>query len=138
MGLFLVTRFMHWGDFNHISDTNNLINFLAIIKYPPSIAFLLITLGILFILMTLIDKIITKKLLIVLLKPLLVFGKVPLFFYFAHYYLYIVISKFTNHHISLTAMYLLWLMGLIILYPICIQYQQFKSKKASNSFWRFL
>jgi uncharacterized membrane protein len=138
VGLFLVTRFMHWGDFNHISDTNNLINFLAIIKYPPSIAFLLITLGILFILMTLIDKIITKKLLIVLLKPLLVFGKVPLFFYFAHYYLYIVISKFTNHHISLTAMYLLWLMGLIILYPICIQYQQFKSKKASNSFWRFL
>lgn len=138
VGSFMLIRLIHWGDFNHLPDTNSLINFLAIIKYPPSIAFFLITLGILFILMTLIDKLISKNLLSGLTKPLLVFGKVPLFFYFTHYYLYIIISKSTNHHISLITMYLLWLVGLIILYPICIQYQQFKSKKASNSFWRFL
>lgn len=136
VGLFLITRFMHWGDFNHIPDTSSLIHFLAIIKYPPSIAFLLITIGILFILMTLINK--SINLLNKTTKPLLVFGKVPLFFYFTHYYLYIIISKCTNHHIPLSVMYLLWLIGLIILYPICIQYLQFKSKKPVNSFWRFL
>jgi uncharacterized membrane protein len=136
--LFIVLRIMNWGDFNHIANTNDLINFLAIIKYPPSIAFILVTFGILFLLMALINKITSNSTLYKLMQPLLVFGKVPLFFYFAHYYLYIVISKFTNHHISLTNMYLLWLVGLIILFPICKSYDQFKKLKNQNSFWKFL
>jgi uncharacterized membrane protein len=136
--LFIVLRIMNWGDFNHIANTNDLINFLAIIKYPPSIAFILVTFGILFLLMALINKITSNSTLYKLMQPLLVFGKVPLFFYFAHYYLYIVISKFTNHHISLTKMYLLWLVGLIILFPICKSYDQFKKLKNPNSFWKLL
>lgn len=136
--LFIVLRIMNWGDFNHIANTNDLINFLAIIKYPPSIAFILVTFGILFLLMALINKITSNSTLYKLMQPLLVFGKVPLFFYFAHYYLYIVISKFTNHHISLTNMYLLWLVGLIILFPICKSYDQFKKMKNPNSFWKLL
>ena len=138
LGLFFVLRIMNGGDFNHIPDIKSLINFLAIIKYPPSIAFILVTFGILFLLMALINKITSNRTLYKLMQPLLVFGKVPLFFYFAHYYLYIVISKFTNHHISLTNMYLLWLVGLIILFPICKSYDQFKKKKHPNSFWKFL
>jgi len=136
--LFIVLRIMNWGDFNHIANTNGLINFLAIIKYPPSIAFILVTFAILFLLMALINKITSNRTLYKLMQPLLVFGKVPLFFYFAHYYLYIVISKFTNHHISLTNMYLLWLVGLIILFPICKSYDQFKKMKLPNSIWKFL
>jgi uncharacterized membrane protein len=134
MLIFILLRFLNWGDYNHNVDTSSLINFLAIIKYPPSVAFVVITFSILGGLFWFISK--YEK--ITILQPLLVFGKVPLFFYFAHYYLYIIISKFTNHVISLSAMYLLWILGLIILYPICKYYGQFKKQQSENSFWRYL
>jgi len=134
MLIFIVLRFLNWGDYNHNVDTSSLINFLAIIKYPPSVAFVVITFSILGGLFWLISK--YEK--IAILQPLLVFGKVPLFFYFIHYYLYIIISKFTNHVISLSAMYLLWILGLIILYPVCKYYGQFKKQQSENSFWRYL
>jgi len=134
MLIFIVLRFLNWGDYNHNVDTSSLINFLAIIKYPPSVAFVVITFAILGGLFWLISK--YEK--IAILQPLLVFGKVPLFFYFAHYYLYIIISKFTNHAISLSRMYVLWVLGLIVLYPVCKYYGQFKKQQSENSFWRYL
>ena len=134
MLIFIVLRFLNWGDYNHNVDTSSLINFLAIIKYPPSVAFVVITFSILGGLFWFISK--YEK--VTILQPLLVFGKVPLFFYFAHYYLYIIISKFTNHAISLSAMYLLWVLGLIVLYPVCKYYGQFKKQQSENSFWRYL
>jgi uncharacterized membrane protein len=134
MLIFIVLRYLNWGDYNHNVDTSSLINFLAIIKYPPSVAFVVITFSILGGLFWIISK--YEK--IAILQPLLVFGKVPLFFYFAHYYLYIIISKFTNHAISLSAMYLLWVLGLIVLYPVCKYYGQFKKQQSENSFWRYL
>jgi len=134
MLIFIVLRLINWGDYNHNVDTSSLINFLAIIKYPPSVAFVVITFSILGGLFWFISK--YEK--ITILQPLLVFGKVPLFFYFAHYYLYIIISKFTNHAISLNAMYLLWVLGLIVLYPVCKYYGQFKKQQSENSFWRYL
>ena len=134
MLIFIVLRFLNWGDYNHNVDTSSLINFLAIIKYPPSVAFVVITFSILGGLFWLISK--YEK--IAILQPLLVFGKVPLFFYFAHYYLYIIISKFTNHAISLSMMYVLWVLGLIVLYPVCKYYGQFKKQQSENSFWRYL
>lgn len=132
--LFVLLRTISWGDYNHIVDSSSLINYLAIIKYPPSITFIMITLGMLSLLFWLISKFESYS----ILNPLIVFGKVPLFFYFAHYYLYIVISKFTNHSISLSAMYVLWVVGLIILYPVCKYYGQFKKQQSENSFWRLL
>jgi uncharacterized membrane protein len=134
MLIFIVLRYLNWGDYNHNVDTSSLINFLAIIKYPPSVAFVVITFAILGGLFWLISK--YEK--IAILRPLLVFGKVPLFFYFAHYYLYIIISKFTNHAISLSTMYVLWVLGLIVLYPVCKYYGQFKKQQSENSFWRYL
>jgi len=132
--IFIVLRFLNWGDYNQNVDTSSLINFLAIIKYPPSVTFVVITFSILGGLFWLISK--YEK--IAVLQPLLVFGKVPLFFYFAHYYLYIIISKFTNHAISLSRMYVLWILGLIVLYPVCKYYGQFKKQQSENSFWRYL
>jgi uncharacterized membrane protein len=134
MLIFILLRLLNWGDYNHNVETSSLINFLAIIKYPPSIAFIVITFSILGGLFWFISN--YEK--ITILQPLLVFGKVPLFFYFAHYYLYIIISKFTNHAISLSTMYLLWVLGLIVLYPVCKYYGQFKKQQSENSFWRYL
>jgi uncharacterized membrane protein len=132
--IFILLRFLNWGDYNHNVDNSSLINFLAVIKYPPSLAFIVIAFSILggfFWIITQYEK-------IAILQPLLVFGKVPLFFYFAHYYLYIIISKFTNHAISLSRMYVLWVLGLIVLYPVCKYYGQFKKQQSENSFWRYL
>jgi uncharacterized membrane protein len=132
--LFVLLRALSWGDYTHIADTNGIINYFTIIKYPPSIAFIMITLGMLSLLFWLISKFESYS----ILNPLIVFGKVPLFFYFVHYYLYIVISKFTNHAISLSTMYVLWIVGLIVLYPVCKYYGQFKKQQSENSFWRLL
>ena len=132
--LFVLLRTLSWGDYNHIADTNGIINYFTIIKYPPSFAFIMITVGMLNLLFWLFSKIESYS----VLNPLIVFGKVPLFFYFVHYYLYIVISKFTNHAISLSAMYVVWVAGLIILYPVCKYYGQFKKQQSENSFWRLL
>ena len=132
--LFVVLRAQNWGDYNHIANASSLINYLVIIKYPPSIAFVSITLGIIFLLIWLITKLEDQA----ILKPFITYGNVPLFFYFAHYYLFIVISKFTNHAIPLNTMYILWVIGLIVLYPICKYYSQFKKQKSENSFWRLL
>lgn len=132
--LFIFLRVFNLGDYNHNISANFLVNLLAVIKYPPSIAFLVLTLSILFFLFWGIDKNHTTS----LFKPLVVFGQAPLFFYFAHYFLYIVLSKFTNHAVPLYVMYLIWAFGLFLLFPIVKFYSQFKNKQGKDSFWKYL
>jgi uncharacterized membrane protein len=58
------------------------ILFFDVEKYPPSLQFLLMTLGPIFLLLWAADRWVAPR----LTKPLLVFGRVPLFFYVTHLY----------------------------------------------------
>lgn len=114
------------------------IAFLNNVKYPPSIAFLLLALGIdLSLLFALSRR--TIYLLTGERSPLLVFGTTPLFFYLAHLYLYGLIGRtwFPGGTSSILAMYPWWLVGLVILYPLCLLYRRFKNSRTPNSIWRF-
>ena len=70
-------------------------------------------------------------------KPLVLFGSTALFFYVAHLYLYALTGLALPGRPSFPAMYLFWLLGLVLLYPACLRYKRFKGRTAPESVWRF-
>lgn len=113
------------------------IVFFNNVKYPPSIAFLLLALGIdlslLFAFSRRVLAPVTRHQ-----SPFIVFGTTPLFFYLAHLYLYgfIGLTFFPTGTPNIPAMYPYWLLGLVILYPLCYAYGAFKQTRAQDSVWR--
>ena len=63
-----------------------IIYFLDVEKYPPSLQFLLMTIGPSLLLLWWLDRFEDKPLLKKLTDPLLIFGRVPMFFYILHLY----------------------------------------------------
>lgn len=112
------------------------IAFLNNVKYPPSIAFLLLALGID---LTLLFALSRRALRFALhpLSPLIVFGTAPLFFYLTHLYLYGFIGRtFFPHGTGIPAMYPYWILGLVILYPPCLLFGRYKASRPVESRWR--
>lgn len=129
---------------------NTILDFINCEKYPPSLAYLLITLGIAFLLIYLFEQKTTR-----FLKPLVVFGRVPLFFYIIHLWLihisaillalpkygfkaiflpYLLSSAMPKDYgYNLQHVYVIWIIMLLILYPICFYFAKFKSK--NKSWW---
>jgi len=109
---------------------NTAIDWLYVSKYPPSLAFLLWTLGGMCFFMALglyledqpgFHRGITGI--------ILVFGRVPLFFYLTHLWLYGMRLPGTprrNVSLPLSTTVVLWLVGLLILWQLCIRYEQLK------------
>jgi uncharacterized membrane protein len=113
------------------------IAFLNVVKYPPSLTFTLLTMGVNLILLGLLALV--KEKAQRWFQPLVVFGQVPLFFYLLHLFLYACLGRWlTPEGTSLVAMYPIWLLGLLILYPLCLGYGRFKRRQGANSIWRFL
>jgi uncharacterized membrane protein len=121
----------------HAPENSNIISFLNVTKYPPSLAFTLLTLGFCFIFMGLFSRL--NAFLERRGKSLLVFGKSAFFFYILHLYLFAIAGLFfvSRGGSSLAVMYLIWLIVLFILYPLCLWYGRFKKKKPADSLWRF-
>ena len=69
--------------------------------------------------------------------PLLVFGRTALFFYVVHMYVYALSGFAFPTGTGLASTYLIWLIGLVLLYPLCRWYGGFKQRRAPNSIWRF-
>ena len=116
---------------------NTWIAFLNVVKYPPSLTFTLLTTGINLILLWLLNQFRDK--LRYIRQILAVFGRVPLFFYLTHLFLYAALGIWlTPRGTSLPIMYLYWLAGLLILYPLCLGYGRFKQQQSASSIWRFL
>jgi len=130
--LFIILRFMHYGNFQ-LDHYSNLTAFFTLIKYPASISFLLFTLGIVFILFGFLSNIKALS----LYNPIIIFGKTALFFYIIHLYIYLVFGLLFPYGTTPVIMYIFWLMGLILLYILCKQYYKFKQRKNLNSIWRF-
>ena len=130
--VFVFLRIFNFGDYNH-NNLSDIINYLAVIKYPPSLAFVILNMGILSLLFWMISRFEKSN----IFKPLIVFGQTSLFFYFAHIYIFIIISKFVPHSFPLINMYLLWLLGLLLLFPICKYYLNLKSQGSKTSIWRY-
>lgn len=127
---------------------NTLLSFINCHKYPPSLVYLLITLSLAFFLLYFFEK---YKL--SMLNPLIIFGRVPLFFYLIHLWIIRLCAilfallkygfKATMRYIGsgdmppdygydLHHVYVFCLMILIILYPCCFWFNNYKSK---HNYW---
>jgi uncharacterized membrane protein len=132
--LFVILRTT--GGFGNLNEVPpGWIGFLNVIKYPPSVAFFMITLGINLLLMGMwgwTDLRLQNRY-----HPLLVFGRVALLFYLLHLWVYGLLGLFFKAGGGLVTMYGCWLLGLVILYPLCYGYNRSKGQKSLTSFWRF-
>lgn len=135
--LFLFVRFA--GGFGNLHPVSfaNWMTILSVTKYPPSLAYVLLTLGVDLLLLALFARFAAT--LRRWAKPLFVFGQTALFFYFAHLYLYAVAGLLLTSAggVALGRMYLYWAAGLVLLSLLCIQYRTFKQATVPNSVWRF-
>jgi uncharacterized membrane protein len=138
LALFILVRSIGgFGNFQPMTGSG-WIDYLNVVKYPPSLVFTLITLGVDMILLYLFAK--TGNFFTKWMKPLPLFGKTALFFYFAHWLLFGALSSvfYSFKFKSLPLMYLGWAFVLLLLYPICRHYLAFKQQTTPDSIWRFI
>ncbi len=120
---------------------SSIISFFNVTKYPPSLQFLLLTLGFGFIILALLEKKLPWK------NILSTFGSVPMFFYIIHIYLVHLINKFcillwgTNQgqYFSFSGVWGLWIFSLIIAVPLwflCRWYGEIK-RKSNNTILKY-
>eukprot|EP00899_Mesostigma_viride_P005226 jgi/Mesvir1/14704/Mv05359-RA.2 len=119
-----------------------LISFLNECKYPPSTAYLLLTLGFSLVLLHLLWKLDCGS--HCWLRPLVVFGRSPLVLYVVHFYLVaaiaVALSLTTGDRQvgSLLYAFPIMLAMLPILYVVCLSYGRFKDRTLPDSLWRLL
>jgi uncharacterized membrane protein len=127
-----------------------LMSFLNTTKYPPSLLFLTMTLGPALLLLRLFDPGVPAPV-----GPLLVFGKVPLFFYVLHFFLihlltvllswlrygevaetfespdlaHFPFSAPAGWNVGLPAIYAIWLLVVVALFPLCRWYAGLKRRR---------
>ncbi len=130
--LFVVVRVN--GGFGNIrmEGEGGIIGFLNMVKYPPSIALLLITVGVNLTVLSFFEYLEKKS--AGWLTPLVILGRVPLFFYLLHLFGYAFMGKMAGPaKISLAAMYGYWILGLVIMFPLCAFYAGQKQKSRLTS-----
>jgi len=122
LALFFVLRFSGIGDYLRPDGTFQ--GFFGLSKYPPSPDYFLLYLGLVFLLLFLFYKLPQTSGIGGILED---FGRVPLLFYNTHLWLYAAVpallSDFNGY--SLPPGIAVWLLGLLILYPLCHGYLKF-------------
>ncbi len=160
--LFFVLRFINiYGDLvprNSYEDfTKAFLSFFNVTKYPPSLMFLLITLGPSLILLSVAEKFKGK-----LFDVMVLFGKVPMFFYIIHiYYIHLwavlavflsgydpklmiidvwvgLVTDLQGYGFSLGVVYLIWMIVVVSLYPVCVWYWNYKKNHRHNWWLSYL
>lgn len=124
-----------WGNIRLPRDAS-WIEFLNNVKYPPSLVFWTMSLGIDLLLAALLIRL--PEWVKSPRSPLIVFGQTPLLFYLAHFYLLMLCAFlfFRTEAASLEGAYLVWVAVLVALYPVCAWYRGFKMARPPESFWR--
>jgi uncharacterized membrane protein len=108
------------------------IDFLNAVKYPPSLTFTFLTMGVNLLALWGLSKAgdpstSSGQVFQTASRPLVAFGRAPLFVYVLHLYLYMLMGRyFEPFGTSLPAMYLYWLAGLAILYLPALWYGRLK------------
>jgi len=137
LSIFVLVRYLDgFGNIRPIPG-ESWIDFLNVVKYPPAMTFTLLTMGVNLLLLGAFSKAGERGRKIF--SPLVVFGKTPMFFYILHLFLYAGLGLLlTPDGTSVPTMYPYWLLGLLILYPLCSWYEKFKCSQGANSVFRFL
>jgi uncharacterized membrane protein len=141
----------HWS--TQKSGILTILSFLNTTKYPPSLLFLLMTIGPAFFFLYTMENVRNK-----ITGAVIIFGRVPFFFYVIHIYLahlfgilgliyagrnwsdYIMTGEFfgnetlSNFGYNLYVVYLIWILVIIIMFPLCKWYNTYKTNNR-NKWW---
>ncbi len=127
LGLFLTLGFLALRSLNLYGDPlpwdGTALSFIRCTKYPPSLAFLLMTLGPALVLLICFSRINFSSR-----NPLVVFGRTPLFYFFLHLYLARLISVL-HPGVGLLAVHGIWLAVVAMSYPLCLWLMQLKQRR---------
>jgi len=134
--IFVLLRMMNgFGNIRPLPG-DDWMGFLSLVKYPPSMSFVLLTMGVNLILLWVFSKI--KEPVCGDWNPGLVFGRAPLFFYISHIWIYLLVGRwFTPGGSSLEVMFGLWIAGLALLYFPARWYGFYKSRQPDRSWVRY-
>ena len=149
---FIVVRFINvYGDpvpwRTQKNSLYTLLSFVNVNKYPPSLLYMSVTIGLAFLFLSFIEKIQNG-----FTKIMVIYGRVPFFYYILHIYLVhllAVIAFFIRGHsaaeitntgtrfpfyfvvpgegYSLAVVYIIWLAVVIALFPLCKWYNHYKT-----------
>ncbi|HEY2349887.1 MAG TPA: heparan-alpha-glucosaminide N-acetyltransferase domain-containing protein [Puia sp.] len=146
---FILRSYNHYGDPVHWgmqrTQLFSWLSFINLTKYPPSLDYIALTIGVAMILLGFLDRVSNKSFAFIK-----VFGRVPFFFYVLHIYLIhtlavvlFFIQGYTQKDIApqhtpfyfrpdqfgfgLAGVYLLWFAVIMILYPLCKWYDNYKT-----------
>jgi uncharacterized membrane protein len=124
--LFIAIRsFDGYGNMFMPLEGNTLVQWLHISKYPPSLAYAALELGLMAIAFVMLMHLESAKSVINRNGPVIVFGQTALFFYLAHFCVLTVLQLIFERG-GLEQTYAITLLVLIILYPICRAYRWLK------------
>ncbi|MEO6348040.1 MAG: hypothetical protein ABIO60_09045 [Aquaticitalea sp.] len=158
IGLFLLLRTLNiYGDLvpwsMQATTTKTIISFFNVTKYPPSMLYLCIPMGPALLFLCPFETTKNK-----LTNFFLVFGRVPLFYYFLHVlviHIFAIVGKlifkgnwqdiilsaegFQNGNLatygySLIIVYIIWIGIVLFLYPICKKYMVYKAEN-KDKWW---
>ena len=151
IGLFFVIRYSNvYGDPSKWSVQKNFfytfLSFIKVTKYPPSLLYILITLGPACLFLA-----VTEKAQGTVVKIVSVYGRVPMFYYLIHIYIIHLIALIASailpgqdwhiwllkepiwftkdlkgYGFSLPVAYLIWIIVVVALYPLCKRYDHYK------------
>lgn len=149
ISLFFILRLINlYGDQEWYIQANileTMMSFFNLTKYPPSLLFTLFNVGIGFIMLALLNKVENKK----WVKPLIVFGSVPMFFYIVHLFLLKGLYAISvgiwgenqGAYFGVNSVLTLWLITIILsilLYPLMLLFSNFKHKNKQITFLKYL
>lgn len=138
----LLMGWFTFGDYKIPLDGEELnwISYFCMSKYPPSFDYFLWVLAVNMQGIILWNKLgQTKPKIMKLFTPFKTFGQCALFFFLIHWYVYYGLSLVIPHQFKSTAdIFGGWLLGLIVVYPICLAFRNFKLNKPADSLWRML
>jgi uncharacterized membrane protein len=160
LGLFLALRVANlYGDSVNWSPQKNLLytffSFINVTKYPPSLQFCLLFLGIMFLILSRLQGLKNGWT-----DRVSVYGKTPLFYFLVHWYLihplvFVMVflqgfessdlifgSNFgrpkTGSGVELWAIYLIWLLTVLAMYPLCRWYGNYKNRHKEVTWLRYI
>ena len=122
---FLIVRWLNgYGNMLLYREDFSLIQWLHVSKYPPSLSYISLELGLMAIILAALMWI-KPKITVNQNGPILVFGQTALFFYLAHFIVLGLLMIFLEKA-GLQQAYLAALITLLILYPVCRFYRMLK------------
>jgi uncharacterized membrane protein len=160
IALFIILRAGNfYGDAAHWSVQKNIVfsimSFLNVSKYPPSLLYILMTLSPACIFLA-----ITERRLNTLAERIIVYGRVPMFYYLAHILLIHLVAipgvviagykvkdmvmmsttinslpQLKGYGFNLTIVYLVWIGIVVLLYPLCKWFGRYKKENLPRYKW---